>query len=500
MNDKRNGFNLILGDQLFADISALPPGPIVMVEDQAVATRSKYHSHKLVLTFSAMRHFAALHGSRATYFALDQQRSIPDVLLRQKQAGYAEVHTFEPADERFGELLTNWCQETGLTLITHLNPMFLTTGEEWHRYTNRTDRRLMADFYRSQRIRLGILVDADGHPTGGKWSFDEANRQSLPRRHLAPYVPFPANDPITQQVIAEVAANFPDHAGNPATFGLGVTHQAARAFLEDFLEHRIDQFGDYEDAISADQPILHHSLLSPLLNIGLLTPQEILDATLKRHAQRPIPLNSLEGFVRQIIGWREFVRGIHRECRWDSTGAGSRTLGPDWYRGTTGLPPLDRTIQKTLRTGWCHHIERLMILGSTMFMCDVQAAEVYRYFMEMFVDAAEWVMEPNVYGMSQFVVPTFATKPYISGSAYVLKMSDYPKGDWCKVWDGLYWRTVDRLKDRLSQNHRMIPILRGLEKLDANRRTEIFQQAEAFVLRTTLSADSAKRDQSLCSS
>lgn len=478
-------FNLILGDQLFSDLGALPPGPFLMVEDREIASHVKYHSHKLVLTFSAMRHFAAGLGSRVTYCALEDEISMREALRRQKQAGFQEVHTFEPADRSFVPLLEAWCKDCGLELVLWPNPMFLTSAEDWHAYAQRTDRRLMADFYRWQRIRFGILVDDAGKPIGGKWSFDEDNRKSLPRGHFAPYVHFGQPDSITRDVIAMVQRLFPNHLGDPREFNLPVTHDEARHFLECFLEERFDRFGDYEDAISTQQQILYHSLLSPLMNVGLLTPQQLVDAALARHARRPVPLSSLEGFLRQIIGWREFVRGIHRERRWENVSSGTRKLGPEWTRGTTGLPPLDTSIQRAIRTGWCHHIERLMVLGSAMFMCDVEVGEVNRFFMEMFVDAAEWVMEPNVYGMSQFVSPTFATKPYMSGSAYLLKMSDYPKGDWCEVWDGLYWSTVHRMRDQIARNHRMFPVVRGLDRLDPVRRDRVFAAADAFIARTT---------------
>jgi len=479
-------FNLILGDQLFSDVSMLPVGPVVMVEDRAIAGHFKYHSHKLVLTFSAMRHFAAGLGARAVYYPLEMGVSISDALRIQKEAGFDEVFTFEPADRFFGELLSEWCQKCGLKLVVLPNPMFLTSLADWEDYTAKTDRRLMADFYKSQRQRLEILADEKGQPTGGKWSFDTENRRNLPRGHVAPYVLFPETDLITREVIDLVRDEFGDHLGDPGNFSLPVTHLEAREFLQDFLEERFDRFGDFEDAISSDQHILYHSFLSPLMNVGLLTPQEIIDAALHRHAERPVPLNCLEGFIRQIIGWREFVRGIHRENLWEGVDRGSRVLGPEWYAGTTGLPPVDMSIQRAIRNGWCHHIERLMVLGSVMFMCDVRAREVNRYFMEMFVDAAEWVMEPNVFGMSQFVSPTFATKPYISGSAYILKMSDFKKGEWCDIWDGLYWKSVDRLKDDLAKNHRMFPVLRGLERLEPVRRDRIFQAAAAFIDRTTV--------------
>lgn len=481
----QKSFNLILGDQLFDDIGALPPGPIVMVEDRIVASAHRYHSHKLVMTFSSMRHFALRHGSRVAYHPLDEGSSIPKALSERRSAGFTAVHCYEPADEAFGRQLGSWCSDSGLELNLWPNPMFLTTAHEWSAFTGSGDRRLMADFYRYQRLRLGLLLDSQGRPVGGRWSFDPENRKGLPRGHLAPPAALPEPDAITREVGSLVERYFPEHAGDPGLFRLPVTHADARSFLSDFLAYRLDRFGDYEDAISSDQHVLYHSLLSPMMNVGLLTPRQVIDAAIQRHAREPVPLNSLEGFVRQIVGWREFVRGIHRERRWEGSASGSRILGPDWFSGTTGLPPLDSAIRRAIGTGWCHHIERLMVLGAAMFMCDVRAAEAYRFFMEMFVDAAEWVMEPNVYGMSQFVAPTFATKPYFSGSAYLLKMSDFPRGEWCEVWDGLYWSTVQRMRKQLTGNPRMSPILRAFDKLDPVRRDRVIARAEKFKDRTT---------------
>ena len=231
-----------------------------------------------------------------------------------------------------------------------------------------------------------------------------------------------------------------------------------------------------------------HSLLSPCLNLGLLTPDAVIEKVLQ-HADTA-PLQSLEGFVRQVIGWREFVRGVYREHgeRQESTNfwQHERELTEAWYDGTTGIPPLDDTIQTAQRLGWTHHIPRLMVMGNLMTLCEIRPSSAHRWFMEMYVDSSEWVMGPNVYGMGIFSDGgVFATKPYICGSNYLLKMSDYGKGPWCDVVDGLYWRFIDKHRDFFAGNPRLALMPRALDRLAPERRSRIFSAAEQFLENTT---------------
>ncbi len=261
---------------------------------------------------------------------------------------------------------------------------------------------------------------------------------------------------------------------------------SAKAWLHQFLAHRFYDFGEFEDAIVSKEIFLNHSILSPLINVGLLPPQMVLNEALQIAQKENIPLNSTEGFVRQIIGWREFIRGMY-DCKgvqsrtsnfWNFT----RKIPPSFYDGTTGITPLDDTIKKVLKTGYCHHIERLMILGNFMLLCEFDPKEVYRWFMELFIDAYDWVMVPNVYGMSQFADGGFfATKPYISGSNYLKKMSDYSKGDWQPIWDGLFWNFIDNQKDFFLSNPRMAMMARLFEKMDKEKQTTHLKNAELFL-------------------
>ena len=246
------------------------------------------------------------------------------------------------------------------------------------------------------------------------------------------------------------------------------------------------EFGTYEDAIVAEGTILNHSVLTPMLNVGLITPEEIVGTSLLYAKENDVPINSTEGFIRQIIGWREFIRGVYetrgRDERLKHFWGFSKKIPPSFYDGTTGIYPIDQTIKKILKTGYCHHIERLMVLGNFMLLCEFDPDEVYRWFMELFIDAYDWVMVPNVYGMSQFADEgLFATKPYISGSNYLMKMSNYKKGDWQAVWDGLFWRFMHVNRDFFLKNPRLGMLVRTFDKMSDEKKENHLGNAEEFL-------------------
>jgi deoxyribodipyrimidine photolyase-related protein len=290
-------------------------------------------------------------------------------------------------------------------------------------------------------------------------------------------------------VIELVRREFKDHPGDAGEFCWPTTRSQAREWLDDFVANRLDSFGPFEDAISSRSVTVFHSVLSPCLNLGLLTPREVIDAALTRIDE--VPMQSLEGFVRQVIGWREFVRGVYRKFseQQDATNFWSheREMAPSWHDGTTGILPLDDAIGTAQRLGWTHHIPRLMVLGNLMTLCEIRPSSAHRWFMEMFVDSSEWVMGPNVYGMGLFSDGgIFATKPYICGSNYLLKMSDYKKDSWCEIVDGLYWRFIDKHREFFSGNPRLALMPTALDRLDSERRTRIFLAAEAFLEQHTV--------------
>ena len=323
---------------------------------------------------------------------------------------------------------------------------------------------------------------------GGKWSFDEDNRKSMPKKGLqVPPDPTTRATKYTREAISYTKRHFQHYYGDAEGFAYPVSHAAAERWLDHFLEERFHLFGDYEDAISHRERVLFHGVLTPVMNVGLLTPQKVLDRAVDFAAANKTPINCLEGFVRQVIGWREFIRGAYVH-----TGVASRTrnfwgfedkpIPKAFYAGTTGIDPVDIVIRRVLEHGWCHHIERLMILGNFMLLCGFHPRRVYNWFMELFVDAYDWVMVPNVYGMSQFADGgTFTTKPYISSSNYVRKMSDFSNGRWCEIWDGLFWMFIKNYEDFFRKQHRLGMMTRQLDRMGEGKLNTHRKNAEKFL-------------------
>ena len=281
---------------------------------------------------------------------------------------------------------------------------------------------------------------------------------------------------------------FGKNIGDLNSFWIPTDRISSKIFLIDFLKNRFNLFGDYEDAIAKEKSFLFHSAISPLLNLGLLTPQEILDQLPKY--MHKIRLNSLEGFIRQIIGWREFIRGIYqlkeKELVESNYFNSRKKMKKSWYSGDTGIEPLDCSIKKAKKLGWSNHIERLMIIANIMNLCQIKPNQVYKWFMEIYVDSSDWVMVPNVYGMGLFSDGgIFSTKPYICGSNYILKMSDYKKGPWTDIVDGLYWRFIDEHRNKLKSNPRIGIMTKTLENMDKERKRKIFSAASEFLIRNT---------------
>jgi deoxyribodipyrimidine photolyase-related protein len=487
---RQNALLVVLGNQLFAPEHLPPPERVrvFMAEDYGLCTYERHHQQKIVLFLAAMRAYAAeLEGAgyRVDYVRLDpQDRRSYEGKLDEALGDANELIHFEIEDKAMELRVMRFAERHGLQRSELASPMFTCPRDEFASWAADRSQLLMADFYKSRRKRLGILVDADGSPAGGRWSFDADNRKRLPKDVTPPAIPWQQPGRETREVIGLVGDVFPDHPGNAQDFCWPTTRREARQWLDDFIAQRLAGFGPYEDALTQRSDTVFHSLLTPCLNLGLLTPREAVDGVLA--VADEIPLQSVEGFVRQVIGWREFVRGIYREFS-DIQDEGNhwmhdRGLTAAWYAGTTGIPPLDDTIRTARRRGWAHHIPRLMVLGNLMTLSEIRPQAAHRWFMEMFVDSSEWVMGPNVYGMALYSDGgIFATKPYICGSNYLLKMSDYAKGAWCDTVDGLYWRFIDRHRDFFAGNPRLALMPKALERLDDRRRERIFAAAETFL-------------------
>lgn len=495
--------NLILGDQLFQNWEkSAPTETFLMIESRGMCARYRYHQQRLVLTFSCMRKFAdnlRAKGFEVHYVRLDSyrdERSYFELLGEHlKKLGAKEFRVREIADRTFARDLSNWAQKNNVRILrsNDSSELFLTPTPL---YTDAFagKRPFMKTFYEWQRKRLKILVDAKGNPTGGKWSFDTENRKKLPSDYRAPKIPPVTRCAVVRDVIQMVAREFPKNPGSAADFWLPTDTKEAIQWLDRFLKERLNEFGPYEDSIRAEgdpnEDLLNHSALSPMMNVGILPAELVVDRTLKYAQKHKVPLASLEGFIRQVIGWREFIKGIdvvYGERQEAANFFGhKRKLKSCWYDATIGIAPVDAAIRKALRRGYNHHIERLMILSNVMLLCSVDPKDVHRWFMEMYLDSSEWVMGPNVYGMGQFSDGgIFATKPYICGSNYILKMSDYPRDEWTEVWDALYWNFVDRNLEFFRKNPRMGMAANLIAKMPKTKRARYHEIATAFRERTT---------------
>jgi deoxyribodipyrimidine photolyase-related protein len=465
---------LIFPHQLFADHPALAGASrAVMVEEPLYFTQYRYHRQKLILHRATMRRFAddirqrSVRVDHVEARALSNTAALVDALKRLR---IRSVQYVDPCDDWLSTRLAAALEEHGIAATVLDDPHFLTPSSVVRDFSAGKHRLFFTEFYIAQRKRLGLLLDRHGKPFGGQWSFDPENRKKLPKATRIPVTRRTDEGDAVVDARRYVRKHFPDAIGLDATFGYPTDHAGANAWLRQFVEERLATFGDYEDAISVSHDVLFHSVLTPMLNIGLLSPQQVVDAAMARAEH--VPLNSLEGFLRQVIGWREFVRLVYlargRTQRTRNFWKFTHDVPAAFYDASTGIDPVDHVIRQVLRTGYCHHIERLMILGNFLLLCEVHPDSVYRWFMELFVDAYDWVMVPNVYGMSQYADGgLMTTKPYISGSNYVIKMSDHQRGPWCAVWDALYWRFVDRHSDFFEGNPRMAVIVKMKDRLGA---------------------------------
>lgn len=487
---------VVLGNQLFDPkfLAAAKVDCVFMREDLELCTYFKFHKLKIFFFLAAMRSYAEelrKAGLDLTYDELATSAKSYDEHLKAwiKKKVIKKLVCFEIEDKFFEKRIAAVAAAAGCELEILPSPMFLTSRAQFKAYLGKGKRPFMKTFYESQRKRLKIMVDKDGEPTGGQWSFDEMNRKPLPKTVQPPEPSvvrpssFAVKSGLYTDVTAVCAKHFKDHPGTLDHIWFPVDRAGARAWLHEFVEKRLREFGPYEDALTERSDFVFHSALTPFLNTGLLTPHEVIETVLLEAKKKKIEFASVEGFVRQVIGWREFVRGIYQNFseKQDTTNfwGHNRKLNKHWYDATTGIAPLDHVIEKTNRLGYAHHIERLMVLGNLMLLLEVDPLEAHRWFMEMYVDSSDWVMGPNVYGMGLFSDGgIFATKPYICGSNYYRKMGGYGKGEWCEGVDGLYWSFVETHSKFFMKNPRLSMMVRSVEKMDAGRKRSIYAAAD----------------------
>ena len=442
--------------QLFEDISALEGHEVRLIETPLFFTQYRFHIQKIVLHRASMR----------AYEAYLKGRGIDVRYVECAEAGALRggaVCIYDVADHDLLRTIRSAVEE--LQILP--SPNFLNSAD---------DNRFMHRFYVNQRKRLGILLEGS-RPAGGSWSYDSDNRKKMPADlRLPPWVTY-ENRWIDE---AKVYARRFDTFGRCDSFYYPVTFSEANMQFNTFLKEHFAAYGDYQDAMTPEDSPLFHSMISAALNIGLLDPARVLEQAVAAE----VPLNAKEGFIRQLIGWREFMRRTY-----GTVGVAQRTTNFFGFtrkmpgcveRADTGLPPIDDALAKIGERAYAHHIERLMLLGNFFLLLEIDPDEVYAFFMRSFIDAYDWVMVGNVYGMSQFADGgLITTKPYLAGSNYILKMGRYEKGAWCETLNALYWRFLARHGSRFASNHRMRMPLRNWERMAPQRQRDHIERAEA---------------------
>jgi deoxyribodipyrimidine photolyase-related protein len=483
---------LVFPHQLFATHLDVDPGTlVVLVEPDLFFRQLPFHLHKLVLHRATMRSFEGRlrdAGLTTAYVATSAEASSDERLLEVLRGHDVDTVTaYDVVDDWLDRDLRAVCRRAGAELTVEETPNFLTSREEIAETFDGVKQPRMQHFYERQRRRLDLLMDGD-RPVGGRWSYDTENRKKLPKDVPVPDPPRATRTDHVREAIAWAEQEFPDNPGDLSAYHWPTTHRQAENWLTRFLEERFARFGPYEDAIAADEPWLFHSVISPLLNIGLLDPRDVVERAVGFADEHGVDLPSVEGFVRQVIGWREYMRAsyvVHgRSMRTRNLLGLTRELDDAWWDGTTGLEPVDTVVRRVVKHGYAHHIERLMVLGNAMLLLRIDPDEVYEWFMTFFVDAYDWVMVPNVYAMSQFAAGELVTtKPYVSGSNYLRQMSDFGPGEWREAWDALYWQFVADHRAGFESNPRSSFAVRTYDRMRDSRKRELAETAGRWLAR-----------------
>lgn len=505
---------LVLGDQLSHGLASLLAADkkrdvVLMVEVADETTYVRHHKKKIAFILSAMRHFASelsASGWKVEYVRLDAADNtgsftgeVGRALARLKPE---RIMVTEPGEWRVRQMFEAWSETFGLPVEILDDDRFILSRAEFAAWAKDRGQLRMEFFYRDMRRKTDFLMDGDA-PVGGKWNYDHDNRKPAANDLFIPDVARFAPDEITRDVLDLVAQRFGNHIGTLEPFWFAVTRRDALVALDHFMTHAMAKFGDHQDAMLTGQPFLYHSVLSPYLNVGLLDPREVCRAAVLAYTEGRAPLNAVEGFIRQIIGWREYVRGIY----WlkmpdyvDENFFKAQRPLPDFYwTGQTDMACLKAAIGQTIEHAYAHHIQRLMITGNFAMLAGVTPREVHEWYLMVYADAFEWVELPNTLGMSQFADGgLLGSKPYAAGGNYINKMSDYCRGcrfdvkqrtgpDACP-FNALYWHFLHRNRAKLGKNHRLFQVYATWDKMSAAARDDVIDSADAF-LDTLSSAD-----------
>ncbi len=498
----------VLGDQLSHQLASLrdvdiKDAIVLMMEVAEETTYVRHHQRKIALTLSAMRHFAAeLRGAGwiVDYARLDDPDNAGsftgEVMRAVGRHGAASIRIVEPGEWRVKVAIDGWAAQCGLPVDVLPDDRFICSSLEFQTWAQARRELTMEFFYRDMRRKTGLLMTADGKPEGGQWNLDKDNRARPKPDTNYPQPMHFAPDETTDDVMGLVAARFSGHFGRLGKFGLPVTATQAEQALDHFVRTALPDFGTYQDAMVTGQDWLFHSWLSPALNLGLLTPLQVATAAADAYAAGKAPLNSVQGFIRQIIGWREYVRGYYWLEMPDLSSANAlqavRPLPEFYWTGETDMLCLSEAIRNTRDHGYAHHIQRLMVLGNFAMLAGVRPQEVADWFLAVYIDAYEWVELPNVIGMSQHADGgRLATKPYAGGGAYINRMSDHcgrcrydvkqkTGPDACPL-NALYWDFLARHERRFRRNRRMTQMYANWDRMTPEVREAYRKSAATFL-------------------
>jgi deoxyribodipyrimidine photolyase-related protein len=498
---------VVLGDQLSDSLASLADlganDVVLMAEVMDECSYVPHHVHKIVLVLSAMRHFAETlrsRGVRVDYRRLDDPdntHSLRGEAIRAAAAHHAtEIVVTEPSEWRVLADMRTWPEACGCPVDIRGDGRFLCGIGQFRDWAAGRKSLRMEFFYRDMRRSHGVLLDADDAPEGGQWNYDHDNRKKLPASVIPPATPRFLPDDITREVMALVEWKFAGNIGHVENFALPVTRDQALAMLDDFIAHRLPSFGDWQDSMKAGNPHLFHSLISTSLNCGLLTPLEICRRAEAAYRTGAAPLNAVEGFIRQILGWREYIRGIYwlkmPEYRSLNALGASRKLPAFYWSGDTRMRCMAEAVGATIEHAYAHHIQRLMITGNFALLAGLDPNDVDGWYLSVYADAYEWVELPNTRGMALFADGGIVgSKPYAASGAYINKMSDYcgkcrydvkdATGDNACPFNALYWDFIDRHAERFAGNNRMAMPLMGLKKMAPDKRAAIKARAASFL-------------------
>lgn len=477
----------ILGDQLIENhpiLSELEANKqeviIILIESLNHIKKRIYHQQKLIFIWSAMRHYAEelkANNWQVEYKISDSFTEGLSNCIKEHQL--TEIRIITPCDRTFLQYIKNLKLDCEIKLYP--NPNFLWQPEEFKQWADKRKRLILEDFYRESRKKWQILLTEDNQPVGGKWNLDKDNRQP-PKKNLNPPKPLEfIPDNITKEVIKKVKQLDIKTYGNSDRFNWAVTRKDALKVLNNFINYRLEKFGTYQDAMITNEEFMWHSLISPYLNVGLLQPLEVIKTVEKAYYEKSLPLNSVEGFIRQVLGWREYMYGIYhyvKEDYFQSNWFNHQNPLPAffWDSNLTKMNCLKQVLKQTENTAYAHHIQRLMIISNYALISGIYPQEIENWFHSAYIDAYDWVMQTNVLGMGQFADGgILASKPYASSANYINKMSDYcgnccynPKEKLTKnacPFNYLYWDFLARHEEKLRSQGRMNLVLKHLEKM-----------------------------------